>query len=76
MQRARGQLSAEAAALATVRDGLPTGPPRPFWPGEQPLPPGTDPVAERWGFSRGVDLLRLRAGMEGRAESCPTRLRG
>jgi hypothetical protein len=70
-RRASGQLPAEAAALAAVRDGMPARPPRPFWPGERPLPPGTDPVAECWGFSRGVDLLRLRAGMEGRAELLP-----
>jgi hypothetical protein len=32
------------------------------------LPAGTDPIAERWGFSRGVDLLRLRAAMTRRVE--------
>jgi hypothetical protein len=35
------------------------------------LPAGTDPIAKRWGFSRGVDLLRLRAAMTSRVELLP-----
>jgi hypothetical protein len=65
VQLARGQGRAEAQELADVRRGLPARAPCPFWPGERPLPAGTDPIAERWGFSRGVDLLRLRAAMAG-----------
>ena len=71
VQHSRGQERAEARALVAVRHGLPARPPCPFWPGERPLPAGTDPIAERWGFSRGVDLLRLRAAMTSRVELLP-----
>jgi hypothetical protein len=71
VQHARGQVRAEARELAAVRHGLPARPPCPFWPGERPLPAGTDPIAERWGFSRGVDILRLRAAMMSRVELLP-----
>jgi hypothetical protein len=71
VQNSRGQGRAEARELAVVHDGLPAPSPRPFWPGERPLPAGTDPIAERWGFSRGVDLLRLRAAMTRRVELLP-----
>ena len=71
VQHARGQEWAEAQGLAAVRQGLPARAPCPFWPGERPLPAGTDPIAERWGFSRGVDLLRLRTAMTSRVELLP-----
>lgn len=60
VQHLRGQDRDEAATLAEVRGRLPARDPSPFWPSERPLPPGTDLLAERWGFSRGVDLDRLR----------------
>ena len=41
------------------------------WPGERPLPPGADPIAERWGFSRGVDVVRLRAALQRRPDLLP-----
>lgn len=45
--------------------------PEPYWPRERPLPPGTNPLAERWGFSRGIDVTRLRAAGRGhRAAAC------
>ena len=31
--------------------------------GTRALPPGTDPIAERWACSRGIDLARLRAAL-------------
>jgi hypothetical protein len=71
VQHRRGQGQADARQLASVRHGLPARPPCPFWPGERPLPAGTDPIAERWGFSRGVDLLRLRTAMTSRVELLP-----
>jgi hypothetical protein len=63
VQHARGQERAEAQGLAAILHRLPARAPCPFWPGERSLPAGTDPIAERWGFSRGVDVLRLRAAM-------------
>jgi hypothetical protein len=71
VQLGRGQGPAEVRELSAVRHGLPARPPCPFWPGERPLPAGTDPIAERWGFSRGVDLLRLRTAMTTRVELLP-----
>jgi hypothetical protein len=70
-QLGRGQLPSETMVLQQMLTGLPARPPEPFWPGERPLPPGTDPTAERWGFSRGIDLLRLRAGMSGSVDLLP-----
>jgi hypothetical protein len=71
VQHARGQGRAEARELAAVRRGLPARPSCPFWSGERPLPDGTDPVAERWGLNRDLDLLRLRAATTSRVELLP-----
>jgi hypothetical protein len=68
-----GQGRAEARELAAVRDGLPARPPCPCWPGERQLPASTDPIAARWGFSCGVDLVRLRAAMTRPVEPLPDR---
>jgi hypothetical protein len=65
-QHLRGQSAAEADRLRAVRGRLPERAPRSFWPDERPLPAGTDPIAERWGYRRGVDVLRLRAALAGR----------
>ena len=62
-QHLRGQTAAEGAQLARLRDSLGPLKPGPFWPGERDLPPGTDPIAERWGYTRGVDVGRLRAAL-------------
>lgn len=59
VQHLRGQTEAEAAELAGLRAGLGGLIAETFWPGERPLPPGTDPVAERWGYTRGIDTARL-----------------
>jgi hypothetical protein len=63
-QLMRGQRADEAAALDRLRASLPHRSPAPFWPGETPSPAGTDPVAERWGFARGVNVLRIRAALK------------
>ncbi len=62
-QTMRGQTPAEAARLAALRASLGPLDPSTFWPGEPPLPPGTDSVAERWGYSRGCDMARLKAAL-------------
>lgn len=62
-QHLRGQTAAEAACLARLRESLGPLEPGPFWPDERALPPGTDPIAERWGYTRGVDIARLRAAL-------------
>jgi hypothetical protein len=62
-QAMRGQTPAEAVLLAALRASLGPLEPSTFWPGEPPLPPGTDPVAERWGYSRGCDMARLKAAL-------------
>ncbi len=72
VQHMRGQTGAEAERLAKIRRALPHRPPRPFWPDERPLPQGTDPIAEQWGFNRGVDLLRLRSAMTRRVDLLPS----
>ncbi|MGH7292353.1 MAG: hypothetical protein ACREJT_14140 [Myxococcota bacterium] len=64
-QHVRGQTQHEADQLERLRRSLPMRPPQSFWPGERALPIGTDAIAERWGYSRGIDLLRLRAAMTG-----------
>ncbi|MEK0083969.1 hypothetical protein [Benzoatithermus flavus] len=58
-QHLRGQTEAEAVELAGLRAGPGGLAAETFWPGEWPLPPGTDPVAERWGYTRGIDTARL-----------------
>ena len=70
-QHLRGQTCEEAERLDEVRRALPPRPSRSFWPGERSLPAGTDPIAERWGFARGVDPLRLRAAMTRRFDLLP-----
>ena len=62
-QHLRGQTAAEGDRLARFRQSLGPLQPGPFWPGERDLPPGTDPIAERWGYTRGVDVARLRAAL-------------
>jgi hypothetical protein len=71
VQHLRGQSATEADRLRAVRGRLPERAPCTFWPGERPLPEGTDPIAERWGFRRGVDVLRLRAALAGRVDLLP-----
>jgi hypothetical protein len=63
-QLMRGQRADEAAVLDRVRTSLPRRSPEPFWPGETPSPAGVDPVAEKWGYTRGVNVLRLRAALQ------------
>jgi hypothetical protein len=63
VQHLRGQGEAEARELAAVLVGLGDLTTEPFWPGERALPPGTDPIAARWGFTRGVDPARLRRAL-------------
>lgn len=65
-QMIRGRAYAERAHLDNVRAGLGDPPAATFWPGEPPLPAGTDPVAERWGYQRGVNVLRLKSALKGR----------
>jgi hypothetical protein len=62
-QHLRGQTAAEATDLDRLRVGLGPLRPGPFWPGERPLPPDTDPIAARWSYSRGLNLLRLRTAL-------------
>lgn len=59
-QRLRGQRPEEAVALDAVRKSLPSGTVGPFWPAEGATPAGSDPIAEKWGFTRGVNILRIR----------------
>lgn len=63
VQHLRGQTAVEAVRLARLRESLGPLTPGPFWPGERNLPAGTDPIAERWGYTRGVDVARLRAAL-------------
>jgi hypothetical protein len=72
-QMMRGQTDEEASVLEGVRARLPSGPATTFWPGEMPLPASTDPVAERWGFSRGCSLQRLRTALRHRPVLLPGR---
>lgn len=65
VQHFRGQSEAEAAELAAVREGLGDLAPEPFWPGERAPPVPADPIAWRWGYTRGVDLARLRRALQG-----------
>jgi hypothetical protein len=71
VQHSRGQTDEEAQELAAIRAALGPLEPCPFWPGERPLPPGTDPIAERWGYTRGIDLARLRAALNRPVELLP-----
>jgi hypothetical protein len=73
VQHLRGQTPAEAAALAELRAALGELALEPFWLGERPLPPGTDPIAERWGYTRGVDVARLRRALRQPLELLPER---
>jgi hypothetical protein len=71
VQHLRGQTDAEAARLAQLREALGPLAARPFWPGERALPAGTDPIAERWGYTRGADVGRLRAALRRSADLLP-----
>lgn len=63
-QHMRGQKPEEAAQLDRVRATLPCGSVGPFWPGDGATAAGSDPVAERWGYTRGVNVLRVRAALK------------
>lgn len=62
-QRMRGQRSEEAASLDAIRRSLPPRSAGPFWPGEGTSPASVDQIAEKWGFTRGVNVLRVRAAL-------------
>jgi hypothetical protein len=70
-QHLRGQSAPEADRLRAMRCRLPERAPCSFWPDERSLPAGTDPIAERWGYHRGIDVLRLRAALEGHVDVLP-----
>lgn len=62
VQHTRGQTPEEGAALAAVRQQLPL-PSTTFWPDEPPLPAGTDFIAERWNYTRGINCDRFRRAL-------------
>lgn len=68
----RGRTEAEAAGLRAIRAALGDLDPCAFWPGERPRPPGTDPVAERWAYTRGCDLARLKVALRAAPPVLPT----
>lgn len=63
-QTMRGQTDREAIRLGVLRHKLLPLEQTTFWPLENPLPAGTDPVAERWGFTRGCNTQRLRQALK------------
>lgn len=67
----RGQSALEAARLAAVREALGRLESETFWPGERSLPAGIDPLAERWGFTRGCDTVRLKTALRRPARALP-----
>jgi hypothetical protein len=64
-QMLRGQTIGEGELMTALRTRLGPLDSVSFWPGEKPVPPGTDPVAERWNYQRGCDVLRLRRAIQG-----------